>query len=210
MSNRTIFLIDGFNVYHSACDIEFHTGQKVKWLDYYSLCKSYLSVVGGGATLEAVYYFSAYAYHIKDPDVVKRHEEYIKCLEETGVEKQLGRFKPRKTRCSRCHRDFLRHEEKETDVAIASKMFELLAKDKCDCVVIVTGDTDLAPAVKTAKELYAEKKIVFAFPHGRKQDELLDLAPGSFKINYKAYMKHQLPDPFPLSDGTTIAKPSSW
>lgn len=212
MSTRTIFLIDGFNVYHSTCEIEAHTGHKVKWLDYYSLCKSYLSRVGGGATLEAVYYFSAYAHHLKDkePGIVKRHKTYIKCLKDKGVKVRLGRFKPKEVKCSLCKMKFTKHEEKETDVAIASKLLEVLAKDECDCVVLVTGDTDLAPAVKTAKRLYKDKQIVFAFPYERGSDELAEMAPGSFKMNYKNYMKHQLPDPFPLSDGTNIAKPLSW
>jgi len=212
MSIRTIFLIDGFNVYHSILDIEVYTGLKVKWLNYYSLCKSYLNLIDRDATLETIYYFSAFAYHLKDPGVVLRHETYIKCLKDIGVEVQIGRFKPRDIKCSLCQGMFTRHEEKETDVAIAAKMLEVLTKDECDCVVLVTGDTDLAPAVKTAKRLYAEKgkRIVFAFPYRRKNEELAKITQGSFKISRSNYSRYQLPDPFPLSDGTKIAKPPSW
>ena len=212
MSNRTAFLIDGFNVYHSTLEIKSRTGNKVKWLDYYSLCKSYLSQVGGGATLEAVYYFSAYADHLKDnnPDIVKRHKAYIKCLKDRDIIVQMGRFKPKTVKCSLCKRKFIKHEEKETDVAIASKMLELLAKDECDSVVLITGDTDLSPAVKTAQSIYEDKKIIFAFPYRRGSDELAKIAPGSFLMSYKNYMKHQLPDPYTLSSGKVISKPASW
>ena len=210
MSIRTTFLIDGFNIYHSVLDIETRTGLKVKWLNYFSLCSSYLHIIGEDATLEAVYYFSALAYHLHDPGIISHHEDYIRCLETTGVEVRLGRFKPRDIKCPLCRGTFTRNEEKETDVAIASKMLEVLAKDECDYVVLVTGDTDLAPAVRTAKCLYPKKRVVFAFPHGRKNEELAIMAPGSFKIHTHNYAKHQFPDPFVLSDGTKIAKPPSW
>jgi len=208
--NRTTFLIDGFNLYHSIVDIaRYCNGLNVRWLNIFSLCKSYLYLIGKDATIESIYYFSALAYHLNDPDVISRHETYIKCLRETGIEERLGRFKPKTIRCSHGGK-ITRHEEKETDVAIASKMFEVLCKDRCDSVVLVTGDTDLAPAVKTAKYLFPNKHIIFAFPYRRKNDELAQMAPSSFKIHSRNYIQHQFPDPFTLSDGTIIPKPSSW
>jgi len=210
MGTRTVFLVDGFNLYHSVVDIaRYCNGLNVKWLDIYSLCKSYLYLSGNDATIESVYYFSALAYHLDDPDIVARHETYIKCLEETGIKKHLTRFKPKTIECSHGGK-ITRHEEKETDVAIASKLFELLFCDECDSVVLVTGDTDLAPAVKTAKHLFPAKYIIFAFPYRRKNEELAQLAPGSFRIHSHNYAQHQLSNPFTLSDGTIIPKPPSW
>lgn len=207
---RTIFIIDGFNLYHSVVDIgKEDIGCNVKWLDIFSLCKSYLPLIDKYATIESVYYFSALAYHFNDPDVIKRHKDYIKCLRETGISVQLSRFKE-KTITDSQGRKSIRHEEKETDVAIASQLFEVLHTGICDCVVIVTGDTDLAPAVRTAKRLFPNKHIVFAFPYNRKSEELAKLAPGSFKIRKGNYIKHQFQNPFKLSDGTKISKPSSW
>ena len=210
MAIRTIFLIDGFNLYHSIVDIaRYCNGLNVRWLNIFSLCKAYLYLIGKDATIESIYYFSALAYHLNDPDVISRHETYIKCLRETGVKEQLSRFKPKTIRCSHGGK-IIRHEEKETDVAIASKMFEILVKDECDSVVLVTGDTDLTPAVKTAKHLFPDKHIIFAFPYRRKNEELAQIAPGSFRIHSHTYIKHQFPDPFTLSDKTIIPKPSSW
>ena len=207
---RTIFLIDGFNLYHSVIDIgKEHSGCNVKWLDIYSLCKSYLPHIDKLATIESVYYFSALAHYKKDPDVIRRHKDYIKCLRDTGISVQLSRFKEKTTTDSQGNIK-IRHEEKETDVAIASQLFEVLHTGICDCVVIVTGDTDFAPAVRTTKRLFPNKHIIFAFPYKRKNEELAILAPGSFKIPKRNYIKHQFPDPFELSDGTKISKPSSW
>ena len=210
MAMRTIFLIDGFNLYHSIVDIAWYcNGLNVKWLNIHSLCKSYLHLIGKDAIIESIYYFSALAYHLNDPDIISRHETYIKCLRETGVKDELGRFKPKTIRCSHGGK-IIKHEEKETDVAIASKMLEVLSKNECDSVVLVTGDTDLAPAVKTAKHLFPDKYIIFAFPYRRKNEELAQITPGSFKIYSRNYIQHQFPDPFPLSDGTMVPKPSSW
>ncbi len=208
---RTIFLVDGFNVYHSAVDIERDLGLRVKWLDYASLFSSYLHLLGKAATLESIYYFTALAHHFRNPDAVKRHETYIRCLRAIGVKDYLGRFKAKSpVQCPKCGNLIHRHEEKETDVAIAAKMFEVFINGACDCVVLVSGDTDLVPAVMTANRLFPHKKTVFAFPYRRMNAELAQLAPGSFKMNGANYAKHQLPDPFILPDGTTISKPPTW
>ena len=117
---RTIFLIDGFNLYHSIVDIgKEDISCNVKWLDIYSLCKSFLPLIDKSATIDSVHYFSALAYHLNDPNVIKRHKDYIKCLRETGISIQLSRFKE-KTITESQGRKSIRHEEKETDVAIAS------------------------------------------------------------------------------------------
>lgn len=209
---RIIFLIDGFNVYHSIISLQKHTGYKTKWLDYYSLCKSYLHLFGKDAKLESIYYFTAIPYYLNNnnPDKIKRHKDYIECLKSTGINVELGRFKEKDVYCDRCKSMILKHEEKETDVAIAIKLMEVFFTDTCDNAIIMSGDTDLSPAVKCCKKLFPEKKIIFAFPFNRKNRELSTLAPGSFSIAKKQYAKYQLPNPVVLQDGTQIHKPTSW
>jgi uncharacterized LabA/DUF88 family protein len=125
-----------------------------------------------------------------------RHELYLQCLRATGVEVVLGQLKRRK--------------EKETDVAIASMLFRLCHQNAADSIALITGDTDLAPAVQTCRDLFPEKSILFIFPFRRVNDALRTLAPKSFKISVKAYLSHQLPDPLVLPDGTSLRKPPSW
>jgi len=103
----------------------------------------------------------------------------------------------------------LKHEEKETDVAIAVKLFEVCFKSKADIIIIVTGDTDLSPAVKTCKELFPKKRILFAFPFDRKNKELLKLAPDSFSISKKQYINHVLSNPIKIKN-QEICKPDKW
>jgi uncharacterized LabA/DUF88 family protein len=166
---RVAFVVDGFNVYHSLREAaRASPNRSMKWLDLQALCASYTATVfGPWAVLAGVYYFSALAKHLEadNPDVVKRHQSYIDALRVSGVEVTLSNFKGKDNyipfeRCtfriwpfrrfvrlplSGCTIHFRKHEEKETDVAIATKMFELLHTGVCDTVVIVSGDTDLSP-----------------------------------------------------------------
>ena len=211
--NRVNFLVDGFNLYHSVRRAAWDLNTSTKWLNIKALCSSYVYLAGRGAQLQNIYYFSALAKHLEasHPDVVVRHLDYIKCLEDTGIGIELSRFKPKVVKCGgTCGEKFIKNEEKETDVAIASKLLEIFHTNECDTAVLITGDTDLAPAVNTAYRIFPDKNIFFAFPYKRKNRELSKLAPRSFRIKGLQYAKHQFSDPYQLSDGTLIPKPETW
>lgn len=211
--NRTTFLIDGFNLYHSLVDASRDLkNASTKWLNIKSLCDSYLAAIGNNAQIEKIYYFSALAEHMKnkDPEKVNRHINYIKCLEATGLIVELGRFKPKTVWCDQCKSELTRYEEKETDVAISIKTMEVLMNNECDTVVLVTGDTDLAPAVRTVKRLFPDKDITFIFPYKRKNKELVNIVSRSFKTKKEHYTQHQFPNPVILRDGSKLYKPTSW
>lgn len=210
---RIIYLIDGFNLYHSVLQFQDDTKHCTKWLDIAALCESYLPSLGGrNAILSAIYYFSAMPDYLKPkhPDKIVRQENYNQCLTATGIKVELGRFKEKLVKCEICKKKFIKHEEKETDVAIAIKLFEIFYLNRCDAAVIVSGDTDIAPAVRTCQRLFPGKKILFAFPYARKNRELAKLAPDSFKISGHQYLQYQLPNPVILPDGTQIPKPATW
>ncbi len=209
--NRVVFLIDGFNLYHSVLDISKVLHMPcLKWLDINAFCSSFLSNIGNGASLEKIYYFSAFAYHLRNADALQRHIDYVECLKSTGIEPILGYFKPKKVKCSKCYKEFIKHEEKATDVGIAVKLLEVLFNKDCETVVLVTGDTDIIPAIETANRMFPNNETVVAFPFARKNDELVDVAPRSFKIHVNSYKNNQFPNPVVLQDGTTIAKPLVW
>ena len=115
-----------------------------------ALCDSYLHIIGNGASLTNIYYFSALAKHLEstDSEITRRHRTYLDCLRSTGVRVELFRFKEKKFWCNHCRNIIIRHEEKETDVAIAVRLFESFYTDESDTVVIMSGDTDIAPAVQ--------------------------------------------------------------
>ena len=90
------------------------------------------------------------------------------------------------------------------------KLIEAFFSNAYDTAVIVSGDTDLSPAVRKCQLLFPKKKIIFAFPYARKNKELFKLAPGSFTIGQKQYIRYQFPNPVVLKDGRKTFKPSSW
>jgi uncharacterized LabA/DUF88 family protein len=209
MANRVCFLVDGFNVYHSVCEaLRITKGASIKWLDMQALCSSYLSAIGNGAMLEKVFYFSAFMDWI--PDKVARHQIYVDALRATGVEVQLHRFKEKEVWCKTCKELHVHHEEKETDVAIAVKLMELLYVDACDTIVVVSGDTDIAPAIRTAKVLWPAKRIWALFPFARHNAELKLISHGYLKMKAKRYLGHQLPNPVKAPSGGVIWKPATW
>ena len=209
---RVTYLIDGFNLYHSIRSLKWKKGYKCKWLNINALCQTYLSLFGKDATLGQIFYFSAIPYYLASskPHRIRRHKAYIRCLEDTEVQVNLGRFKEKDVYCQRCSSMTLTHEEKETDVAIGARLVEVCFQGECEVVVIVSGDTDLLPAVKRCQELFPQKEIVFAFPFDRKSRQLERLSPKSFSISKKQYLRHQFSDPYTLTDGTQVSKPSVW
>ena len=211
--NRTSFLIDGFNLYHSLVDASIDLkGASTKWLNIASLCNLYVRSLGKDARIEQIYYFSALATHLihRDPGKVIRHKAFIECLRATGVICQLGRFKAKTVHCNGCRKDITHHEEKETDVAISIKLFEILMHDECDTAIIVSGDTDLVPAIRTVKKLFSGKQICIMFPYKRTTKELATIVDHTFTIKKERYLEHQFNDPVILPNGRTIQKPASW
>lgn len=230
---RVAFLVDGFNLYHSIRDAEKAIAARPqRWLDLRAFCEEYVRNFGRSAVLEGVHYFSALATHLQasKPGVVTRHRTYIDAIASTGVHVTLANFKVRDKYIPLEHCVFRfrwlkrplriplagstvmfqRAEEKETDVAIAVKMFELLHTGAADAVVLVSGDTDLLPAIRTMRRLFPAVPIAVCFPYRRQNAALKQAVLRSFKVRKEQYAKHQLPDPVILADGRMIQKPPRW
>ena len=212
-TTRAAFLVDGFNLYHSLKRASLALGGTgTRWLDLSSFCRSFLSQIGGNAHLESVTYFSALAEHLESlkPDVTQRHKDYLECLRATGVDVHLAHFKKKSVVCPDCAKRITRHEEKETDVAMAITLIELLLEDRCDAVVLITGDSDLAPAIRSARRLFPQKMVCCCFPFDRVSEGLRVIATKHFKVRSDQYARHQLVDPFPVSSRRMVSKPPLW
>jgi len=229
---RVSFLVDGFNLYHSIRAAERATGLRpLRWLDLCALCATLVSSgFGPGARLEGVYYFSALAHHLQRPDVVRRHRALLEALEDSGVHISLARFKKKTTQASlsRCQfflpgkRRKLRlpfsrvmvavkgFEEKETDVAIAVKMLELARSGRTDCLVLMSGDTDLCPAVDGVRRISPDVGLRVAFPYQRYNKDLDRRADGRFRISPRLMAANQFADPYVLKSGRVVPKPPNW
>jgi len=163
--------------------------------------------------MRCVHYFSALATHRtnRSPDGVAHHLRYISALKADGVKVEMGRFKKSNKRpCPKCGHAVQRYEEKETDVALSVRVLELFVRDDIDVVVVVSGDTDLAPAIRTAKSLFPSKFIGCLFPYGRKNKELEHACDFSAMMTKEAYSTCQFADQVTLPSGQIVTKPSDW
>jgi hypothetical protein len=215
MPVKVSFLVDGFNMYHSLKTLQGASGASVKWLDLQKLCQTYLQAVrnaiGERVDLAAIHWFSARPNHLAShsPDTLKRYDAYAAALTATGVDVNLSQFKRKDTTCPRCKKTFTRYEEKETDVAIAVRLLECLVSE-CGTAVLISGDTDLIPAIRVANRLMPRCKVGVGFPFMRHNNELESAANYSFKIGQKDIQRAQLPAEIRTGAGELIRKPSAW
>jgi uncharacterized LabA/DUF88 family protein len=215
MAHRVSFLVDGFNIYHSLREVERLTRAQVRWLDLRKLCEAYLHAVRGAVgdrvDLASVTYFSAFATHLvpNNPDVVRRHQTYVDALRSTGVDVVMSRFKAKTVTCPLCGGRFKRHEEKETDVAIGLQLTELFVRGACETAVLITGDTDLVPAIRSAKRLYPAHTVGMGFPFMRHNAELRAVADFAFNISQRDVQRAQLPHQIHW-EGQVLTRPASW
>ena len=214
MANRVSFVVDGFNLYHS---LKYVSKRKVnplpcRWLDLSALCASTLQVIGGGATLQSVYYFSALAAYREatNPGVMARHNTYADAIRSTGVYAEFARFQKKDVKCPKCTQDFVKHEEKQTDVAVGIRVLETALSAAADTIVIVSADSDLIPAVQRTRQLFPALQLYAAFPFGVSSKHLRRVVHRAFSLSDTEYQKYQLPDPVVLPSGRKLAKPTAW
>ena len=210
---RTLLLVDGFNLYHSMESLlKEHPGKKVKWLDLNALAKNILHLVDPAAVVTKVIYFTALAHHLQaaNPKKLGRHKAYIRALTASKVEVIEGRFQQKDVFATDLQKYVKAYEEKETDVAIASRLLLAGCRDEADIIIILTADTDLKPAVETFNLLNPRKRVLFAFPWNRKNNILAHLAPRSFSLGPEHYESSQFPPAVHLPSGKHVHKPEEW
>ena len=180
---RIFFLVDGFNLYHALDRFEgapdsdrYH---KYKWISLTRLASCYLTKKDVIAGIE---YFTTLA--TWDPDKVARHRLFIKAQENEEVAVVYGEFKRKDRTCRFCHRPFRSVEEKQTDVNIALRLFQLAIQDRYDNAIIISGDTDLLPAIKAVQSTFPSKQIGVVIPIGRALEDMKKQADFHYKMGH--------------------------
>lgn len=199
---NTVFLIDGFNFYHSIKSLppEYH------WINYYSYCKHFLTI---NDSVSKVYLFTAEANWMGDA-VVKRHRVLQEASKFYGVEVVLGKFKKKDIYCKLCKKKSEHHEEKYTDVNIALYAYREACKKYVDQIILVTGDTDLVPAIKAVKEDFPNKKVCVIFPYKKFNHEMKNEADFSYKTTKDCLTMHIMPETINRHGKRDIVCPKEW
>ena len=111
-------------------------------------------------------------------------------------------------------RYFKTMEEKQTDVGIGVQILEDAYEDTCDRFVIVSGDSDLLPAVYKVKKLCPRKQIIVYVPARHKSrgaaSELRGAADKDRTLPQELLKRSQFSATIPDGYGGTITKPTGW
>lgn len=156
---RLAFYIDGFNMYHALDGL---AQAHLKWMSAQKLAESFMAE---GDQLTKVYFFTAVLTWEREKQA--RHKEYIAALRATGCEVIESNFAKVRKHCRPMNRYCQRHEEKQTDVAIATTLIEDGLADLYDTAYLVTADSDQIPTAKAFRRLFPQKRLILATPPGR-------------------------------------------
>ena len=127
---RVIFYVDGFNFYFGLKDKKW---KKFYWLDMVKFCSSF---VKPHQELIEVNYFSAIP---KDSGKHERQDLFFRAnFQQEKFRLHLGKYLSKKQKCNACGVKHKVHEEKETDVRIATQMIKDVVQDRCDISILIS------------------------------------------------------------------------
>ena len=107
-------------------------------------------------------------------------------------------------------------EEKKTDVNIAVHLIDDVLKNRVDTLVIVSGDSDLEPAVEWIRHNHPKIKVNVYIPvlelerQIRRNDNYHRIGVPCRDLPLTDIPRHLLPSSVTLPDGKTIQRPSEW
>ncbi len=199
---RVIVYIDGFNLYFGMKEAGYG---KYKWLNLYQLAQNLLK---SEQTLVSVKYFTSRVSN--NPDKQKRQNTFLEALENTDVKIFYGHYQRTTIECFRCGNIWPSYNEKMTDVNIATQMLNDAYNNEYDMAMLISGDSDLVPPIKSIHSLYKDKRVFIAFPPKRSNHSMSYVAKGSMVIGRKKISDSQFPDQVKKKDGYVLSKPIEW
>jgi uncharacterized LabA/DUF88 family protein len=176
---KVITYIDGFNLYFGIREEAIRRGTieapDRRWYRYMWLNVDQLSrnMLNANQELAATKYFTAPIISSKGKQ--ERQNIYLDSLRTVpNIQIILGRFQKDRKECNRCGHPAYHPQEKKTDVNIATHLICDALDDNFDTAIIITGDSDLVPALQTVRKLKPKKRLVVAFPPNRYSKEMQD------------------------------------
>ncbi len=212
---RTIVYIDGFNFYYGL----LYQRPDLKWLNYYRLAE----LLRPSEDILQVNLFTAQV--DANAHTSEKRDRQKRLFHALGTQPKIklvyGKFAEREREClvySCPHRQkFWALEEKQTDVNIAITMIRDASTIKPGVMVLMSGDVDLAPALREVKLISRQSHLAIYIPappeqlqgQGRRKDEF-----GTFglvqPIAEKYLRQAQFPDRVDNGQGRTFDRPAAW
>ncbi len=216
MDKKAIAYIDGFNLYNGIMDKGWGC---YRWLDVASMATH---LVPDGYRLELVRYFTT---RVKGNNAKHaRQARYIGALQVhlgSMIDIKYGRFqmfqsqckycKTKPILCSNCHNEYLKPNEKKTDVNVATMMLIDAAEKKTNCIIMISGDSDYETTLSEISRVYPDILRVVAFPPKRRNNRLTPFCDINVEITKEMLKTSLLPDPvINPNTGTEYAQHDSW
>lgn len=194
--------IDGFNFYYGC--------REKNWRHYYWLnfCQFISTFLIEGQELQHLYYFTSTPL---DNGKKNRQAQLLKANRLDGRFSTIqGKFIQEPVKGCRCGR--VMQKEKQTDVNIAVQLIDDVHANACDLSILVTGDSDLMPALKLAKRIRPGHEIIALFPPKRHCGEFIPLLKAHYHLEkYESRIRDcQFPPEILDSNGYPIRKPEKW
>jgi uncharacterized LabA/DUF88 family protein len=212
---RVIAYIDGFNLYHG---LRASNLRRYYWLNLRTLAENLLRT---GQHLVFTKYFTARisgAWAGDPPDRAdylnaerERQSDFLEALDTLKDFKRYeGHFLGKKIECRACGASWRSHEEKMTDVQIATEMLTDAFEDRFDTALLISADSDLVPPTLAVQRMFPKRRIVVAFPPARSSVELGRAASAYFTIGRRKLALSRFPDEVKKPDGYVLRRPSHW
>ncbi len=212
---RIIVYVDGFNLYFGMKNAGY---TRYYWLDVTTLSRSLLKT---NQRLISTKYFTARISGPKRNDsqrkteyLTKKQERqttYLDALNTLDDFKMYeGQYLAKQRTCHQCGSQWTTHEEKMTDVNIATELLVDAFQDKYDTALLISADSDLVSPVLAVQELYPEKRIIAAFPPERHSHRLKEAASAQISVGRANLAKSQLPESISLPNGHNLRRPKGW
>ncbi|MEI6308955.1 MAG: NYN domain-containing protein [bacterium] len=200
---RAITYIDGFNLYFG---LRSQGWKRYYWLNIQLLAKNLLSA---GFTLVATKYFTTY---VKGPpDKKKRQSTFIEALRTlSDFEFFFGHYLTNPYRCHQCGYKEMIPKEKRTDVNIAVEILTDAYSDRFDVALLISGDSDLEPALSKVRNEFPEKQVFVAFPPNRVSKNLETVAHEVCQIRGTILDRSMFPDRLVNQSGYELTRPVQW
>jgi len=210
MKKNAIVYIDGYNWYHGI----FKHYPEWKWLNL----ESFFTTLRSDEEILAVKMFTTWIDH--DTDAKERQERYFNALKTLPkVRLIFGVFQSRQVTCrGTCQEKYFVPEEKKTDVNLAVEMIDDALNNRCERMFVVSGDSDIQPAVEwVAKHRSDIKVTVFvpAIPAEQPYRRTDYYRTTGLKVECRFLplgnlADHQFPNYVKLADGKLAIRPHLW
>ena len=217
---RVSYFVDGLNLDHQL------RKHGLSWLNLTSFLQS---VMMDSEELVRINYFTAVCHW--DRTIAKAQKTYLAVLRDNGIRVVLGQFLPvtryyvkgRTTLLPDSSQPatilpddlperigFRSYTEKTSDVALGVELYDSAANDEFDRAVIVSGDSDLVPAIKMVRKRFPLKQLTSFTCTSNSAKRTRQQCHESIRFSVDQVRQFQFGSDVQLRNGKTLHRPESW